>query len=123
MGGALRVTGAPGLPPVKEAADACTFHADMVAAAGAMAAHFARGSHGKGQHVDVSIQQVAFSRNTNGVLVWQFDRRKLSRAGGTSLFLSRKERASSGPARTTLRVCRTGSVTGLQTCARARSRI
>ncbi|HZV56581.1 MAG TPA: CoA transferase [Sphingobium sp.] len=82
MGGALRVTGEPGLPPVKEAADACTFHADMVAAAGAMAAHFARGSHGKGQHVDVSIQQVAFSRNTNGVLVWQFDRRKLSRAGG-----------------------------------------
>ncbi|MBO9669899.1 MAG: CoA transferase [Sphingobium sp.] len=82
MGGALRVTGEPGLPPVKEAADACTFHADMVAAAGAMAAHYARGTHGKGQHVDVSIQQVAFSRNTNGVLVWQFDRRKLSRVGG-----------------------------------------
>ncbi|MBO9580417.1 MAG: CoA transferase [Sphingobium sp.] len=83
MGGALRVTGEPGLPPVKEAADACTFHADMVAAAGAMAAHFARGTHGKGQHVDISVQQVAFSRNTNGVLVWQFDRQKLRRAGGS----------------------------------------
>jgi crotonobetainyl-CoA:carnitine CoA-transferase CaiB-like acyl-CoA transferase len=82
MGGALRVTGEPGRPPVKEAGDACTFHADMVAAAGAMAAHYARGTHGRGQHVDVSIQQVAFSRNTNGVLVWQFDRRKLHRAGG-----------------------------------------
>jgi crotonobetainyl-CoA:carnitine CoA-transferase CaiB-like acyl-CoA transferase len=82
MGGALRVTGEPGLPPVKEALDACTFHADMVAAAGAMAAHYARGTHGKGQHVDVSIQQVAFSRNFNGVLVWQFDKRKLSRVGG-----------------------------------------
>ena len=81
-GGALRVTGEPDLPPVKEAGEACTFHADMVAACGAMAAHFARGRHGEGQHVDVSIQQVAFSRNTNGVLVWQFDQRKLHRAGG-----------------------------------------
>jgi crotonobetainyl-CoA:carnitine CoA-transferase CaiB-like acyl-CoA transferase len=82
MGGALRVTGEPGLPPVKEAGDACTFHADMVAASGALAAHYARGSHGNGQHVDVSIQQVAFSRNFNGVLVWQFDQRKLVRVGG-----------------------------------------
>ncbi len=82
MGGALRLTGVPGEKPVKEAGDACTFHADMVAAAGAMAAHFARGTHGMGQHVDVSIQQVAMSRNVNGVLVWQFDRRKLDRAGG-----------------------------------------
>jgi len=81
-GGALRVTGEPGRPPVKEAGDACTFHADMAAAAGAMAAHYARGTHGQGQHVDVSIQQVAFSRNTNGVLVWQFDKRKLHRVGG-----------------------------------------
>jgi crotonobetainyl-CoA:carnitine CoA-transferase CaiB-like acyl-CoA transferase len=82
MGGVLRLTGEPGEKPVKEAGDACTFHADMVAAAGALAAHFARGTHGKGQHVDVSIQQVAMSRNVNGVLVWQFDRRKLDRAGG-----------------------------------------
>lgn len=82
MGGALRVTGEPDRPPVKEAGDACTFHADMVAAAGAMAAHYSRGTHGKGQHVDVSIQQVAFSRNVNGALVWQFDRRKLKRVGG-----------------------------------------
>lgn len=82
MGGALRVTGEPDRPPVKEAGDACTFHADMVAASGAMAAHYARGTHGKGQHVDVSIQQVAFSRNFNGILCWQFDRRKLARVGG-----------------------------------------
>ncbi len=82
VGGALRLTGEPGQKPVKEAGDACTFHADMAAAAGAMAAHYARGTHGQGQHVDVSIQQVAMSRNTNGVLVWQFDQRKLDRAGG-----------------------------------------
>jgi crotonobetainyl-CoA:carnitine CoA-transferase CaiB-like acyl-CoA transferase len=82
MGGALRVTGEPDLPPVKEVDDACTFHADMVAASGALAAHYARGTHGKGQHVDVSTQQVAFSRNFNGVLAWQFDRKKLARVGG-----------------------------------------
>ena len=41
-----------------------------------------RGIAGRGQHVDVSIQEVAFSRNVNGVLVWQFDRRKLHRVGG-----------------------------------------
>jgi crotonobetainyl-CoA:carnitine CoA-transferase CaiB-like acyl-CoA transferase len=82
MGGALRLTGEPDRAPVKEALDACTFHAEMVAAAGAMAAYYSRLVHGLGQHVDISAQEVAFSRNVNGVLVWQFDRRKLQRVGG-----------------------------------------
>lgn len=82
MGGALRLTGAPDRAPVKEALDACTYHAEMVAATGAMAAYYSRRSHGLGQHVDVSVQEVAFSRNVNGTLVWQFDRRKLHRVGG-----------------------------------------
>lgn len=82
MSGTLRLTGEPDRPPVKEALDACTFHADMVAAAGAMAAHFERTRSGKGQHVDVSIQEVAFNRNVSSILVWQFDRRKLHRVGG-----------------------------------------
>ncbi len=81
-GGTLRVSGAPDRPPVKEALDACWYHAEMAAAAGAMAAHFERGASGLGQHVDISVQEVAFSRNVNGVLVWQFDRRKLHRVGG-----------------------------------------
>ncbi len=78
----MRLTGDPDRAPVKEALDACWFHADMAAAAGAMAALYERGSDGRGQHVDVSVQEVAFSRNVNGVLVWQFDRRKLHRVGG-----------------------------------------
>jgi crotonobetainyl-CoA:carnitine CoA-transferase CaiB-like acyl-CoA transferase len=82
MGGVLRLTGDPDRPPVKEALDACWFHADMVAGAGAMAAHYSRGRSRRGQHVDVSAQEVAFSRNINGVLVWQFDRRQLHRVGG-----------------------------------------
>jgi crotonobetainyl-CoA:carnitine CoA-transferase CaiB-like acyl-CoA transferase len=82
MGGTLRLTGQPDRRPVREALDACTFHAEMVAAAGAMAAYYSRMNSGRGQHVDVSIQEVAFSRNVSGVLAWQFDRRKLHRAGG-----------------------------------------
>ncbi len=81
MGGALRLTGYPDRAPVKEALDACTFHADMVAAAGACAALFARGAGAPGQHVDISIQEVTFLRNVNGILVWQFDKRKLARVG------------------------------------------
>jgi crotonobetainyl-CoA:carnitine CoA-transferase CaiB-like acyl-CoA transferase len=82
MSGTLRLTGEPDRAPVKEALDACTFHADMVGATGAMAAHFERTRTGKGQHVDVSIQEVAFNRNVSSILVWQFDRRKLHRVGG-----------------------------------------
>jgi crotonobetainyl-CoA:carnitine CoA-transferase CaiB-like acyl-CoA transferase len=82
MSGVLRLTGSPDRAPVKEALDACGFHADMVAAAGALAAHYERNTVGSGQLVDVSVQEVAFSRLFNSVLVWQFDRRKLSRVGG-----------------------------------------
>jgi crotonobetainyl-CoA:carnitine CoA-transferase CaiB-like acyl-CoA transferase len=82
MSGVLRLTGTPDRAPVKEAMEACSFHADMVAAAGALAAHFERDVSGVGQHVDISIQEVAFSRQFNSVLVWQFDRRKLARVGG-----------------------------------------
>ncbi|MFM1885719.1 MAG: hypothetical protein RL026_876 [Pseudomonadota bacterium] len=82
MSGVLRLTGMPDRAPVKEALDACVFHADMAAATGTMAAHHARGLHGRGQHVDVSVQEVAFSRCVNSILVWQFERRKLHRVGG-----------------------------------------
>ena len=42
LGGTLRLTGDPDRAPVKEALDACGFHADMVAASGVMAALFER---------------------------------------------------------------------------------
>jgi crotonobetainyl-CoA:carnitine CoA-transferase CaiB-like acyl-CoA transferase len=82
MSGILRLTGDPDRPPVKEALDACWFHADMAAASGLTAALFEREHSRRGQHVDVSVQEVALSRNVNGVLSWQFDRRKLQRVGG-----------------------------------------
>ena len=82
LGGTLRLTGDPDRQPVKEALDACGFHAEMVAASGALAALVARDASGRGQHIDVSVQEVAFSRNVNGALAWHFDRRKLHRVGG-----------------------------------------
>lgn len=81
-GGILRLVGDLDRVPVKEALDACEFHADVVAAVGALAALAERRRSGLGQHVDISTQEVAFSRNVNGALVWQFDRRLLGRAGG-----------------------------------------
>jgi crotonobetainyl-CoA:carnitine CoA-transferase CaiB-like acyl-CoA transferase len=82
MSGVLRLTGTVDRPPVKEALDACRFHADMVAASGALAAHYERNLNGRGQHIDISVQEVAFCRQVNSILVWQFERRKLSRVGG-----------------------------------------
>ena len=81
MGGCLGVTGYDDRPPVKEALDACGFHAEMMAAAGALFALLERESSGKGQHVDISVQDVAASRMTNGILAWQFDHRLLERTG------------------------------------------
>lgn len=86
MGGALRLTGQRDRRPVKEAGDACGYHAEMIAAAGAMAAHHSRAVSGIGQHVDISIQEATFNRNVSGILAWQFDRRKLVRAGGALVY-------------------------------------
>ncbi len=80
-GGTLKLCGEPDRAPVKEALDACTFHADMVAASGAMAAHLARTRGKGGQHIDISIQEVAFNRGVSGIVGWQFDKRKLVRVG------------------------------------------
>lgn len=81
MGGTLRACGYPDRAPVKEAGDACGFHANAMAAAGAVFALHERAASGRGQCVDISMQEVAASRMTNGLLAWQFDKRLLGRAG------------------------------------------
>lgn len=81
MSGALRACGYPDRAPVKEAGDACWFHANAMAAAGALFALNERDESGRGQIVDVSVQEVAASRMTNGILSWQFDQRLLMRSG------------------------------------------
>ena len=81
LGGPLMVTGYEGDTPVKEAQDACVFHAGGVAASGALFALWERRRSGLGQQVDVSVQEVAAGRCTNGILAWQFDKRLLQRSG------------------------------------------
>ena len=81
LGGTLIGTGYEDRAPVKEALDACIFHAEGVAAAGALFALRDRGLTGEGQTIDVSVQEVAASRCTNGILAWQFDKRLLTRTG------------------------------------------
>ncbi|HKU42926.1 MAG TPA: CoA transferase, partial [Polyangiales bacterium] len=81
MGGVLRLVGDPDRAPLKEALQACTFHAQAALAAAISLACWERESSGRGQHIDVSVQEVAASRLTNAVLSWQFDRRALERSG------------------------------------------
>ncbi|MBL8552166.1 MAG: CoA transferase [Hyphomonadaceae bacterium] len=81
MGGVLNGCGYGDRSPVKEAGDACWFHANAMAAAGALFALHEREASGLGQIVDVSAQEVAASRTTNAMLAWQFDKRRIKRAG------------------------------------------
>lgn len=81
MAGVLITTGDPDRPPVKEALDANYFHGCAAAALGTIIAHYDRQRTGLGQHVDLSVQEAGVSRNTNNVLVWQFDKRTVGRGG------------------------------------------
>jgi crotonobetainyl-CoA:carnitine CoA-transferase CaiB-like acyl-CoA transferase len=81
MGGVLRMLGDRDRAPVKEALDACLFHAHGAAAAAIMLAYHERELSGRGQHVDISVQEVAASRLTNAVVLYQFDQRRLERTG------------------------------------------
>ena len=81
MSGVLRMIGDRDRVPVKEALDACLFHAHAATAAAIMLAYHERELSGRGQHIDVSVQEVAASRLTNAVVLYQFDQRKLERSG------------------------------------------
>ncbi|HTU63889.1 MAG TPA: CoA transferase, partial [Polyangiales bacterium] len=81
MSGVLRMLGDRDRAPVKEALDACLFHAHGAAAAAIMLAYHERELSGRGQHVDISVQEVAASRLTNALVLYQFDQRRLERTG------------------------------------------
>ena len=81
MSGVLLSNGYEDRAPVKEALDANYFQANAAAALGTIIAHYHREVTGEGQQVDVSIQEVGASRNTNNILVYQFDKRFIKRSG------------------------------------------
>ena len=81
MSGVLLSNGYADRAPVKEALDANYFHANGAAILGSIMAHYHREATGEGQQVDVSVQEVSASRNTNNILPYLFDKRMLKRSG------------------------------------------
>ncbi len=81
MSGVLALCGDEDRPPVKEALNAHCFHTSASAVTGTMLAHAYRQRTGQGQHVDVSMQECGVTRNTTGLLAYQFDKRLLQRRG------------------------------------------
>jgi len=81
MSGVLENTGYPDRPPVKEALDSVCFQANAAAVLGTLISHYSREMSGKGQQVDISIQEVAASRTILCLLAWQWDKRLIKRGG------------------------------------------
>ncbi|MET0343025.1 MAG: CoA transferase [Polyangiales bacterium] len=74
MGGVLRGRVTADGVPVKEALDACAFHAAATAAASMLLAYHELRRSGRGQHVDVSLYEVTATRSARAILRWQFAR-------------------------------------------------
>jgi len=81
MSGVLGDTGEPDRPPVKEALNSTYFEGGSAAALGAVIAYYHREMAGEGQHVDVSLQHVAASRDLTAPNILEFDKQLLKRTG------------------------------------------
>lgn len=81
MGGFMYVTGDPDRSPLRVSFDQAYNFSAAHAAAGTLAAHYYRQSTGKGQHVDVSIQQCVARIPYTGLCFWIMQKRNLQREG------------------------------------------
>lgn len=81
LSGVLLTNGDPDRPPVRDGPDAITFQTNIAAALGTVIAHYHQKITGEGQQVDVSMQEVALSRSSVNLTVWEFDRRLIKRSG------------------------------------------
>lgn len=81
LSGVLKGTGYPDRAPVVEPGSACAFDACAAAFTGISFALLERAASGRGQHIDVSAQEVAAARNTVCLINWQFDRTPHKRTG------------------------------------------
>jgi len=79
MSGVLATNGDPDRPPVREGPDSIYFRSDAAAALGTVIAHYHRQMTGEGQQVDVSLQEVAVSRTSSNLVVWEFDKQLIKR--------------------------------------------
>jgi benzylsuccinate CoA-transferase BbsE subunit len=81
MSGIMSTNGDSDRPPLREGPDTIYFESSAAAALGTVMAHYAREKTGEGQQVDVSMQEVAVKRTSSNLLVWEFDRYLIKRAG------------------------------------------
>jgi len=72
LGGYVYLTGEPDRPPVRIGFPQAYLHAGLVAATGAMIAHYARQVTGQGQWVDVSIQEACAWIPLDSYNFWEF---------------------------------------------------
>jgi benzylsuccinate CoA-transferase BbsE subunit len=81
MSGIMSTNGDADRPPLREGPDTIYFESNAAAALGTVMAHYVREKTGEGQQVDVSMQEVAVKRLSSNLLVWEFDKRLIKRAG------------------------------------------
>ena len=95
-GGPLLPQRDEGRPPVRISAPQAHRHAAADAAGGALIAHFARIRDGKGQHVDISVQQSVMEATLSRVLTSLIGDVDTLAAGGVALPLPTKWEVSDG---------------------------
>jgi crotonobetainyl-CoA:carnitine CoA-transferase CaiB-like acyl-CoA transferase len=81
MSGIMSTNGDSDRPPLREGPDTIYFESNAAAALGTVMAHYVREKTGEGQQIDVSMQEVAVKRTASNLLVWEFDKRLIKRAG------------------------------------------
>lgn len=83
-GGQLVLTGDNDRPPVRTSVPQADLHAGAEAAGAALVAHHARQRSGRGQHVDVSVQQAVTITTMSRILMTPLDAAEATRAAGGS---------------------------------------
>ncbi len=81
MGGIAATTGDPDRAPLREGPDAIYYESNAAAAVGTAMAHYYREISGEGQQVDISMQEVPIKRTASNLVVWEFDKKIIPRAG------------------------------------------
>jgi len=92
LGGVMDNIGDPDRAPLVEPTESCIYHAGVAAATGTVLAHYGREMSGQGEHVDVSIQEVAVTRSAANLVLWDFDKRSVQRMGPFTRFGTTKVR-------------------------------
>ena len=90
MGGFLYVNGEEDRPPLRISADLAYYHGGGQGAAGSMIAHYHRQRTGRGQHVDVSIQDYVAWTPLDMTMASQIEGKSPTRAGAGMRFHTRQ---------------------------------